>query len=1025
MDLNPQQKAAIEHDQGPALIIAGAGTGKTRVITHRIAHLITTKRARPEEILALTFTDKAAHEMEERVDLLVPYGYTDVWISTFHAFGDRVLREHAFALGLPTDFRVLSRPEQVIFFRNHLFRFPLRQYRPLGNPTKFIEAILTLFSRAKDEDVSPEEYLAFAQDLERKAAKRLGLGLPPSQASGSAGDWLGHGGIGSGASRPPYSDHLGASEDLFLSIRTGPQIVKTASQPEDRAVQDRASQQMELAKTYQAYQALMAQEGCVDFGDQVNLALKLFREHPSVLKSYQDQFRYILVDEFQDTNYAQFQLVKLLAERHQNILVVADDDQSIYHFRGAAMSNILMFRQLYPNAIKIVLTENYRSGQKILDTAYRLIQFNNPERLEEKESISKRLVGREEGEREVRHLHFDTLSAEADAVADMIQKKVEAGEYRYRDFAILVRANNDADPYLRAMNMKEIPHRFTGNRGLYRRPEVRLLLAFLHAVADFHDSRYLYELARSELYRAPMRDLQDCTILAHRRNKSLYYVFTHVDTLFEPDLFSMEARATFKVLVEDLHRYLELSRTRSPGVLLYEFLKRSGLLNRLIQEETPSSDEQIQNIAKFFDQVRKIEDRSQLGDLPSFIQNLDLLMEAGDDPAVAEADPDVDAVRVLTVHKAKGLEFPVVFLVSLVEQKFPSRDRRDPIELPDELVKDQIPSGDIHLQEERRLFYVGMTRAMKELYLTSARDYGTERERKVSRFVLEALDLSPKAVQMAKTSPLEAIERHAPIPNLNDQVLPPVSPEEMIPLSYYQIDDYLTCPLKYKYRHVLRIPIYQHHAVVYGAALHQAVAEYYRRRKAGHPMDLSDLIKVFESEWKSEGFLSREHEEQRLAAGRTTLARFFEVEEKRKEVPTYIEKDFSFMLKNNRVLGRWDRIDVVDESVKIIDYKSSEVRDQKEANKKTKESLQLAIYAMAYQERFKRLPDEVELRFLESDIAGNAVFTEKDLEKTREKILEAAEGIRGRDYTARPTYLACQYCAYREICPKTAYGQSL
>jgi DNA helicase-2/ATP-dependent DNA helicase PcrA len=203
------------------------------------------------------------------------------------------------------------------------------------------------------------------------------------------------------------------------------------------------------------------------------------------------------------------------------------------------------------------------------------------------------------------------------------------------------------------------------------------------------------------------------------------------------------------------------------------------------------------------------------------------------------------------------------------------------------------------------------------------------------------------------------------------------------------------------------------------------VAEYYRRRKAGHPMGLEDLIKVFEAEWKSEGFLSREHEEQRLAAGRATLTRFYEVEERRREMPTYIEKDFSFMLENNRVLGRWDRIDMNDDQVKIIDYKSSEVRDQKEANKKTKESLQLAIYTMAYKERFGRLPDEVELRFLESDLAGSAVFTEKDLEKTREKIREAAAGIRARDYTARPTYLACQYCAYREICPKTAYGEGM
>ncbi|MFQ6093961.1 MAG: ATP-dependent helicase, partial [bacterium] len=573
--LNPEQVEAVKHGQGPLLIVAGAGTGKTRAIAHRIAHLITSKGAEPEQILALTFTEKAAAEMEERVDIMVPYGFANVWISTFHAFGERVLREHALELGLASDFRVLSEPEQAIFFREHLFEFPLQYYRPLGNPTKYISAMIKVISRAKDEDVTPKEYLEFASKLEEEAKALL-------------------------------------------------------DEPE---LQEQALQQKEIARTFQKYQELLAREGKADFGDLVILTLKLFREHPLILKEYQERFEYILVDEFQDTNYAQFQLVQLLAKNPPNITVVGDDDQSIYKFRGAAISNILNFMQIYPGAKQIVMTKNYRSSQTILDTAYRLIANNNPDRLEVRHNIDKRLWATGSEGQPVRHLHYDTLTSESDGVAKMIEEKVASGQYTYKDFAILVRANNDADPFLRALNMRSIPYAFSGSRGLYSREEVRLLISFLRTVADFSDSVSLYHLAGSQVYRMDMTDLTRCMNVATRQNWTLRYVFEHVAQFPELDELSAESKATIGKILSDIKKYVDRSRDHQAGVILYEFLTESGYLAQLTHAGTEAAERKMQNIAKFFDVVCNFSNLAVEDRVAQFVGHLDLLIEAGDDPA--------------------------------------------------------------------------------------------------------------------------------------------------------------------------------------------------------------------------------------------------------------------------------------------------------------------------------------------------------------------------------------------------------
>ena len=958
--LNKEQIRAVTHQDGPLMIIAGAGTGKTRVITQRIAWLINQGLAKTDEILALTFTDKAAKEMQERVDILMPYGYTDIWIATFHAFGDRLLRENALVAGLNPDFKVLTQPEAAVFFREHLFEFTINYYRPLAEPTRFISALISFFSRAKDEDICAKEYLEYAQNF----------------------------------------------------------LIQAKNNPQDKAVLELATQQMEVAGAYVKYQELLASQGLVDFGNQFYLSLQLLRQHPLILQNYQKQFKYILVDEFQDTNFAQFQIVKLLAGNLKNVTVVGDDDQCIYRWRGAAYSNLVNFNQEYPNAEKITLIQNYRSTQPILDSAYQLIQNNNPERFEVKAKINKQLIGLiKEGQSPI-HLHFDLHSAEADNVSKIIQDKVSLGKFNYRDFAILVRSNSDAQGFIQSLNMQNIPWQFSGNQGLYARAEVKLCINFLRVIANPSDSLSLYYLVSSEIYNLNLVDLTLCNHFARRRNRSLYSVFNDLAKIPELAEVSPESKDKIEQVLVQIEKFLQVSRDQTTGRLLYSFLTDTGYLKYLTHDPTLEKEIKIQNIAKFFNQVRDYELIAKEDRVISFIRHLNLLIDSGDDPPTVEADLDQDAVNILTIHKAKGLEFRVVFLVSLVQGKFPLPKRSQQIELPDALIKEVLPCGDFHTQEERRLFYVGMTRSKEELYLTSADDYGGKRTRKPSQFVLEALGKkSTEEVKNKKTASIESILRFAPVKELSESVLQKIPQDKLVTLSYYQIDDYLTCPLKYKYVNILRVPIMEHHTVIYGRAMHEAVSQYLLRKLNGDNLSLDQLLDCFEANFDPQGFLDAQHQEERFRIGKEALVRFYQDDQKRRSIPKYIEEKFSFVIGNNKISGRFDRIDVDQNGAVIVDFKTSSIKTQSDADKRVKENKQLALYALAYQYTFGVLPTAVELYFLESGIIGRHTLAEDDLDDVKEDILKVSAGIRQQNYPAKPEYKACTYCAYNQICP--------
>jgi len=936
--LNSDQLKAVAHRSGPCLIIAGAGTGKTTVITRKIAFLIEKKLAQPSQILALTFTEKAASEMEERVDLLVPYGFVDTWIMTFHAFGDRILRNFAIDLGLPANFKVLSQTEQAIFIRQNLFAFDLNYYRPIANPTSHIEELLRHFSRLKDELIAPSDYLRFAQVKSEK-----------------------------------NNDEIA-------------EVEKT----------------LELANAYERYQDLMLQAGNLDYGDQIFLTYKLLKENSKVLKECQEKFKYILIDEFQDTNYAQYEIVKLLAKSQKNITVVGDDDQSIYRFRGASISNILNFKKHYPDCTQIVLNQNYRSTAQILDASYKLIKHNNPDRLEVKNKINKKLVSSKQGV-SPQLIYCENLSSETDQVIGKIEKLKKSGKYEYGDIVILARSNNSLEPFLGSLNSRGIPNLFVGSSSLFARAEVKMLVSFFKCLVYPDDNLAFYQLAVSDLYGANEDSLLKHYVQAKRQNRTFEEIF--------------ENRGNDKKIIEilsDLSKYRKKMKSLRSGEILYEFLKEKRYLKKLTSDNSVEAEIAIANIAKFFDRIAQFDQTSNDQSVHSFLENLELIMEVGDEVISSDIDPDLNAVNLMTVHGAKGLEWPVVFIVNVVSERFPTRKRSEPLPIPEDLIREKLPAGDFHLQEERRLFYVGATRAKEQLYISAAGDYGGKRAKKISQFVLELFDDANLQKVKHKLSSIEKISQFSTKQPITARHMPKKT-GGILRLSRQQIDDYHTCPKKYYFVSVLKIPLPTDWRFMYGSAIHETLQRYFSRKLKSEKPGLDSMLLDFETFFRNEGFITRSHEDERHRSAIETLTRFHDEDKQENLIPAHIEEKFEFVEGNIKINGRYDIVLKPKSGAEIVDFKTSDVKEEKDAQRRLRESTQMKIYALAWLEKYGKIP-KTTLHFIESNLKAVKTFDLKELEKTRELVRESGKGIQSGDFTAKPELRKCKYCPYRHYC---------
>ncbi len=960
--VNKEQEKAIKHGDGPLLIIAGAGTGKTTVVTERIKYLILSKKAKPSEILALTFTEKAAREMEERVDIGMPYGYSQMWIMTFHSFCDKILRREGLHIGLNPSYKLLTDGESARFFRKKLFDFDIDYFRPLGNPTKFIDAILQHFSRLTDEDISPEVYSLWTDKLKNE------------------------------------------TEEEKLEYK----------------------KYKELSSLYKTYTDLKIKEGYFEFGDLITQCLKLFRNRPNILGEYKRQFKYILVDEFQDTNYSQNEIVKLLAGENGNITVVADDDQSIYRFRGAAVSNVIQFRNSFPKTNVVVLTKNYRSTQEILDSSYKLIQFNNPDRLEVVEKIDKKLKSQLVETGDVpEFIHADRVENEAESVAKKVEELVESEGYSYKDFAVLVRANTHADPFVKSFNRNGIPSQFLGPGRLFKQPEVLDLIAYLKVLYNPEDSISLYRVLAIDYFEIAGNDLVSLSNAARKTNQSLYDVAVKV----ESEDISEKSKASIQKLIKIIKKHQNLGKIETAGRILYLFLEESGMLTYLLRSETETAEKKSINIAKFFDKLKSFESANDTASVSEVVDFLDLSLETGESPLAADSDwTENDAVNILTVHSSKGLEFPVVFIVNLVAQRFPTTDRREAIPIPQELIREILPVGDYHIEEERRLFYVGITRAKKRLYLTASDFYGDgKRAKKLSPFVYEALELDTfdKKLNKNKNEQLTFLEYK---PKDVEQSLKSEH-YKVTYLSYSDIETFETCPLHYKLSKIFRLPAPPSASASFGVSVHASLREFFESVTTGKKPTEKIMFDILEKNWVSKGFIDKKQERDFFEKGRMYLSGFLRQGFVKQKLPVLMEEKFSFPLKNakgERILvgGTIDRVDDLgDGNIEIIDYKTSaNIPSQKEVDK----NMQLSFYALAAtlsgNKYFIKSPDQIKLSlyYLDTQEKFTTTRTKKQLEDTIEKIFETKDAIEASSFKCSGHMFCKNGCEFSMFCKEDA-----
>lgn len=1004
-NLNKEQLAAVKHKKGPLLIVAGAGTGKTTVITQKIAYMIEQGWAKEHEILALTFTEKAAEEMEERVSNLLPIGFLELWISTFHSFGEKILREHGLEIGLPTDFKLLNEFQQYSLIKKNLDKFNLDYYRPLGNPTKFIRAFISHFSRAKDENISSQDYLDYAEELKQNLDVALsGVSAKSKKAIKKLSSFADANGN--------FSQEIAEQEVLRIN---------------------------EVANAYHVYQQLLLENSSLDFGDLINYTLNLFKKRPAILEKYRKQFKYILLDEFQDTNWAQYELIKILALPGNNLTVVGDDDQSIYKFRGASIANILQFQEDYPNAKQIFLNQNYRNAQDILDLSYNFIKLNNPNRLEyqlnknKKNKLSKKLKSNQDEEAVIELIKGVDVNDEVRQVVEKIADlKIKDKQSSWSDFAILVRANDSAKDFCNALDVAGLPYQFLSSRGLYSKPVIMDVIAYFKLLDDYHESAAMTRILKLPIFDFSHRDLVDLNFSARKKSLSLFEMMKKANEISD----SLYKKCN-KVL-NLINKHTALVKEHSVSEIMIAFLNDSGYLKYLMGLPDNQAKEQVGLLNYFYKRIQEFETNVEDKSIKNFLEELNMEIEAGEQGALPfDIESGPDAIKIMTIHAAKGLEFKYIFLPNMVDKRFPTIERKEPIIIPDDLVKEILPEGDIHLEEERRLFYVALTRAKTHIYFSYAPDYGGVRMKKPSRFLVECKLIKEDSSQMDqekdKIKDLEKKKKNIFKVKAEDIKLPSY-------FSYTQLAAFKNCPYQYYLSHILRVPTLGKPVFSFGRTMHLALEKIFAlviekrgldqgnlfEDKKNQPKEnkikitWEEILKIYEESWIDDWYGGKQNLNEYKEKGKKILKDFYKKHKDNWPNAKFLEQSINLRIGGYRIYGKIDRIDDCGEKgIQIVDYKTGIPKQDGKLAIDDKE--QLLIYQLAVQQTFSMPKPICNLQFyyLDNNSEVNFLGSEKELEEMETKILERIENImeaaRTSEFFPKPGLL-CKFCDFQDIC---------
>jgi superfamily I DNA/RNA helicase/RecB family exonuclease len=1040
--LNRVQRAAVTHPGGPLLVIAGAGTGKTRVLTSRFAWLV--EQGTPADaVLALTFSAAAAAEMRERLEALIEAPYEELHVSTFHSFCSRLLADEALEAGLDPFFSPVTPADRLALLLDRIGDLSLRHHEIRGNPAPLLASFVSRIDRLKDEMVRVREFRSYAERLV-----------------------------------------AGASDG-------------------DDAARAHAARELEFAGIYADHDRLLAERGALDFGDLILRAHGLLFDHPQVRRRVSERFRHVLVDEYQDTNFAQGMLLALLAEENREITVVGDDDQAIYRFRGASQKNLEDFRENFPEAEVIRLERNYRSGQRILDASLAVV--------EPAQRIAKKLKGRAGGE--VSFWRALSERAQAQAVAAEAERLVTGERVSPDQIAVLVRSVKNEGPAIgAALEERALPFRLSGSAAYFQRAEVRDVLAWLRLLADPTDSGAVVRALSRPPIELRSVDVARLTQLARRRKLDMP---SAVRSALEGPQLSPEGRDRAQAFLRLYRAACSAFEERRPDAFVMRLIERIGLRRQQVFATQADTVERLRNIAKLPELATAYLRREPHATPRDFARYLSAVAESGLREEEALAPAAEPAVQVMTMHAAKGLEFDHVFVLGLSAGRMPGPWRRSKDDVPDELLKETLPtdeSRELHEHEMRRLLHVAMTRARRGLVLSFAeRSEGAtrpspfldearaavgaeeevceeelfgpaeglhstfrlmrdelldtvaevggrlgemrldtyldvaqgvarylelvkvaaliERGREgedVARALTEINEVllqaaTPEAAEMLRTSALDEWLRDTtrevatrPVAGGNgaEPSLDPFIPRrgDGLMLSASDIDTYRICPLKYKFARVFRIPqeptIHQR----FGIALHQVLERFH----AGGGGSREDLMELFEASWRRAGFGGSDDEQQFRERAVAALDRYWELDRDSDAEPVWFERSFAFRLGPHLLRGRVDRVDRhPDGTYELIDYKTGKAKTEADL----REDVQLSLYQMGARESWRLETSAQSYLYVLTGEKVPVEHSQEELERVQGTVTEIAEGIQRQEFEPRPSREVCSFCDYRIICP--------